>query len=40
MIPFNRFSGNVIDHTNDINGHWLMVVIEFNGVNVYINTVT
>ena len=33
MILFNRFSGNVIYHTSDINGHWLMMVIEFNDVN-------
>ncbi len=30
MILINRFSGNVINHTNDTNGHWLMMVIDFN----------
>lgn len=33
MILFNKFSGNVIYHTSDINGHWLMMVIEFNDAN-------
>lgn len=34
MILFNWFSGNVINHTSDISGHWLvMLVIQFNGVN-------
>lgn len=33
MIPFNRFSGNVINHVNDNNGNWVMVLIEFNEVN-------
>ena len=33
MILFNRFSGNVIYHTSDISGHWLMMVIEFNDAN-------
>lgn len=33
MILFNRFSGNLINHTSDISGHWLTMVIKFNGVN-------
>ncbi len=33
MILFNRFSGNVINHLSDINGHWLIMAIEFNDVH-------
>ena len=33
MILFNRFSGNVINHKKDTNGHWLVVVSEMNGIN-------
>ena len=33
MVLFNRFSGNVINHISDINGHWLMVAIKLNYVN-------
>lgn len=33
MILFNRFPGNVINHKSDTTGHWLMVVVEINGVN-------
>lgn len=33
MILLNRFSGRVINHTSDKNGHWIMVAIEFIGVN-------
>uniref|UniRef100_A0A3Q0S4P9 Endonuclease/exonuclease/phosphatase domain-containing protein n=1 Tax=Amphilophus citrinellus TaxID=61819 RepID=A0A3Q0S4P9_AMPCI len=33
MILFNRFPGKVIDHTSDINGHWLIVITEINDEN-------
>lgn len=32
MILLNRFPGNIVDHKSDDNGHWVMVIIEINGV--------
>uniref|UniRef100_A0A1A8UUH3 exodeoxyribonuclease III n=1 Tax=Nothobranchius furzeri TaxID=105023 RepID=A0A1A8UUH3_NOTFU len=33
MILFNRFPGNVIDCKKDPEGHWIMVVVEIQGLN-------
>lgn len=30
IVLFNRFPGSIIDHKGDMEGHWLMVVVEMN----------
>lgn len=34
MVLFSRFSGVVLDHKEDSNGHWLMVVVEIDHVKI------
>lgn len=31
LVLFNRFKGNVIDHTCDPEGHWLLLLVEMYG---------